>query len=321
MGSRSYGNTIRCESHPDAPLVEDHRAGDLICSECGLVVGDRIVDVGSEWRTFSNDKDAKDMSRVGAVEDPTMEGMDLSTSIGRATGSAGFDEAGNPLYRNRSLESAAEKAKRKANREIKEMAERLSADQSIISSAQHIFHTVHKNKLIKGRSNNAIIAACLFIACRQQSVPRTFKEISGVTNSTTTIKDIGRCYKIIRKALVSTNTNASGISSATTSDLIDRFCSKLNLPKEVKKLADYIVNKINDIPNLTSRSPNSLAAAAIFMACDLTGNSQLRTAEEIGRICGAAENTIKQTIKHMQPVQDKLIPPDFKPTSSGALKK
>jgi hypothetical protein len=27
-----------------------------------------VVDVGSEWRTFSNDKDSKDMSRVGAVE-------------------------------------------------------------------------------------------------------------------------------------------------------------------------------------------------------------------------------------------------------------
>ena len=30
--------------------------GDMICSMCGLVVGDRVIDVGSEWRTFSNDK-------------------------------------------------------------------------------------------------------------------------------------------------------------------------------------------------------------------------------------------------------------------------
>ena len=55
-----------------------------------------------------------------------------TTTIGRATGSAGFDASGNPLYRNRNTESASDKAKRKANREIKEMAERLSADQSII---------------------------------------------------------------------------------------------------------------------------------------------------------------------------------------------
>lgn len=34
-------NKVCCYAHPDAPLIEDHRAGDQICSECGLVVGDR----------------------------------------------------------------------------------------------------------------------------------------------------------------------------------------------------------------------------------------------------------------------------------------
>ena len=70
---------VRCQYHPDAHLAEDYRAGDMICTECGLVVGDRVIDVGryvhlhslvfhyfsylriftdyfSEWRTFSNDK-------------------------------------------------------------------------------------------------------------------------------------------------------------------------------------------------------------------------------------------------------------------------
>ena len=31
----------------------------MVCPACGLVVGDRTIDVGSEWRTFSNDKDSK----------------------------------------------------------------------------------------------------------------------------------------------------------------------------------------------------------------------------------------------------------------------
>jgi transcription initiation factor TFIIB len=310
MGSRSLGSILRCESHPDAALIEDHRAGDMICSQCGLVVGDRIIDVGSEWRTFANDKESTDMTRVGAAEDPTMDGHDLSTTIGRATGSAGFDASGNPLYRNRNTESASDKAKRKANREIKEMAERLSADQSIINSAYHIYHTVQKNKIIKGRSSNAIIAACMFIACRQQSCPRTFKEISAVSNNGTTIKDIGRCYKIIRKTLVSSNENSQGFSVSSSSDLIIRFCSKLDYSKEVRKLAESIVAKASDIPTLTGRSPNSLAAASIYLSADLLGIN-LRTAEEIGKTCGAAENTIKQTIKLMQRQLSKLLPTDF----------
>ena len=51
--------------------------------------------------TFANDTESKDMCRVGAVEDPTLGGADLTTSIGRATGSAGFDENGRPIYRNK----------------------------------------------------------------------------------------------------------------------------------------------------------------------------------------------------------------------------
>ena len=164
----------------------------------------------------------------------------------------------------------------------------------------------------------------MFIACRQQSVPRTFKEISAVT-SNCTIKEIGRCYKIIRKTLVSSNAT-SGISASSSSDLIVRFCSKLNLSKEVRKLADYIVKKTNDIRTLTGRSPNSLAAASIYLAAELTGNGNQRSAEEIGGICGAAENTIKQTIKLMQPELSKLLPEDFAanlsqlPTQSSLVK-
>ena len=45
-------------------LIEDYRVGDKICSEFGLVVGDRVVDVGSEWRTFSNDNGGEDRSRT-----------------------------------------------------------------------------------------------------------------------------------------------------------------------------------------------------------------------------------------------------------------
>lgn len=33
---------VVCPEHTDAHLIEDYHAGDMICSECGLVVGDRF---------------------------------------------------------------------------------------------------------------------------------------------------------------------------------------------------------------------------------------------------------------------------------------
>lgn len=87
-------NRVVCYAHPDSPLIEDYRAGDMICSECGLVVGDRVIDVGSEWRTFSNEKSGVDPSRVGGPENPLLSGGDLSTMIGPGTGAASFDAFG-----------------------------------------------------------------------------------------------------------------------------------------------------------------------------------------------------------------------------------
>ena len=65
---------------------------------CGLVVGDRVIDVGSEWRTFSNDKGGEDRSRVGGPENTLLGSSDLSTMIGPGQGAASFDGSGNPMY-------------------------------------------------------------------------------------------------------------------------------------------------------------------------------------------------------------------------------
>jgi len=99
--NRADPTGIFCKEHPDAPLIEDYRAGDQICSQCGLVVGDRVIDVGSEWRTFSNEKANADPSRVGGPENPLLNGSDLTTIIGGGRGDAAFDEFGAAKYANR----------------------------------------------------------------------------------------------------------------------------------------------------------------------------------------------------------------------------
>lgn len=52
---------------------------------CFVFSGDRVIDVGSEWRTFSNDKATKDPSRVGDTQNPLLSDGDLSTMIGKVT--------------------------------------------------------------------------------------------------------------------------------------------------------------------------------------------------------------------------------------------
>ena len=41
-----------CESND---IITDENRGEKICSQCGLVIEDRMIDVGSEWRAYNQD--------------------------------------------------------------------------------------------------------------------------------------------------------------------------------------------------------------------------------------------------------------------------
>lgn len=36
--------------NPQPNLIEEYSSGDIVCGDCGLVLGDRVVDTRSEWR-------------------------------------------------------------------------------------------------------------------------------------------------------------------------------------------------------------------------------------------------------------------------------
>merc|ERR1712193_450261 len=290
---------VRCQYHPDAHLAEDYRAGDMICTECGLVVGDRVIDVGSEWRTFSNDKDSKDRSRVGDVENRLLSGGDLSTMIGPST--SGQDN-GYSKFNNRRQTNATDRALVNAFREITSMADRINLTGNIVHKAKANFKEVYEGKTLKGRSNDAIAAACLYIACRQESVPRTFKEVCAI--SRVSKKEIGRCFKLIVKTM------EKSVNVITSADFMARFCCNLNLPGSIQTAAAHIAKKSVDLDLVGGRSPLSLAAAAIYMASQ--ASDIRKTAREIGDIAGVAEVTIKQSYKQMFPRAKDLFPENFK---------
>ena len=101
---------------------------------------------------------------------------------------------------NRRTVTSSDRTLINAFKTISEMADRINLPKTIIDRANNLFKMVHDGKNLKGRANDAIAAACLYIACRQEGVPRTFKEIVAV--STVSKKEIGRCFKLILKVCV-----------------------------------------------------------------------------------------------------------------------
>lgn len=223
--------------------------------------------------------------------------------------------------------SSSDRTLLNAFREINGMADHINLPKTIVDRANTLFKQVHDGKNLKGRANDAIASACLYIACRQEGVPRTFKEICAVSKISK--KEIGRCFKLILKAL------ETSVDLITTGDFMSRFCSNLGLPNMVQRAATHIARKAVEVDIVPGRSPISVAAAAIYMASQVRGimvtlhsaikqalfyllfyptqaSEDKRSQKEIGDIAGVADVTIRQSYKLMYPHASKLFPEDFR---------
>ncbi|KAF9462072.1 cyclin-like protein [Collybia nuda] len=291
---------------PNPNIVEEFGSGDLVCGNCGLVLGDRIVDTRSEWRTFANDE-GDDPSRVGAASDPLMEGMEqLDTVISFRDGGSGIARE---LQRaaSRSQNSRAERNLLTAFRDISSWCDQFSLPKTISDIAKQLYKRSDEEKLLRGKPLDAVIAACIFIACRQAHVPRTFREICNLTHVSK--KVLGQCYKALEQAF-NLSPGASAHSSAPSpstgpENLLIRYCNHLDLPANVQSICSDIIVAARKHGIADGRSPVSIAGGAIYFTCHLLG--KVKSVRDISAVAGVSESTIKLVYRLYYSEKEKLV--------------
>ena len=189
-------------------------------------------------------------------------------------------------YTNRRSISSSDRTLINTFRNISGMCDRINLPRTITDRANVLFKKVHDGRSLRGRSNDAIASACLYIACRQEGVPRTFKEIVAV--STVTKKEIGRCFKLILKAHnTEKHTSDRQPWGINAGDFMNRFCGQLGLSRSIQRAATTIAKRAVDLDLVSGRSPISVAAAAIYMATQ--ASSDRKTQKAVSEIAGVAE--------------------------------
>lgn len=326
--------TLMCKDCKENPpnLVEEFSSGDMVCGSCGLVLGDRIVDTRSEWRTFSNDDQGNDdPSRVGDGANPLLNGSQLQTTIAFGDGNARSRD----LLRaqGKSANDKATKGLLAAYKEIGAHCDAVNIPKNVSDTAKHLFKLVDDAKAFKGKSQEAIIAGCIFIACRQCGVPRTFREIYALTKVSK--KDIGRTFKALEKFFAQDSAGKAAMANAaggnvqptdayhtTTStnakDLCLRYCSQLGLKsQQFVKVSQGLADKMSTVGDLAGRSPLSVAAACIYMASYLLGKG--KSPREISQVAGVSDGTIRTAYKYLYQERDRLIEPEWIADGKGKM--
>lgn len=173
-------------------LIEEFSSGDMVCTSCGLVLGDRIIDTRSEWRTFSNDdQNNDDPSRVGDGANPLLNGSQLQTTI--AFGDGGGRARDLHRAQNKATHDKGTKNLLEAYKQIGALCDGWQLQKNVTDTAKHLYKMVTDANQFKGKPQDVIIAGCVFIACRQCGVARTFRETFNLTKVSK--KEIGRIFK------------------------------------------------------------------------------------------------------------------------------
>ncbi len=290
-------------------LVEDHAQGDLICTECGLVVESRTIDECSEWRTFSDsDKAGGDPSRTVGATNNMLSGGGLSTTIGRNPDGT-YNQT---LTRLHNREGNPDKVLMAAFSQIGDMADRMAMNQTIKSGACELYKVVTSSHSTQGKSSVAMFAACLYIACRQEGKTRTFKEICGAAVGST-VKEIGRCYRFIIRVCEGLDLQMQMNEQMITPELLtNRFCGNLGLANsEFIRVCSSAIQKFREIKTgegYSQKQPASIAAAAIYLATNILDKKDIANVSQISAVSGMAEQTIRNSYVDMLPYLERLLP-------------
>lgn len=244
-----------------------------------------------------------------------MEGIDqLDTVISFRDGGSGIARE---LQRaaSRSQNSRSERNMLQAFRDISNWCEQFSMPKTISDIAKQLYKRSEEEKLLRGKSMDAVIAACIFIACRQAKVPRTFREICNLT--CVSKKSLGQCYKALERAF--NLTGGGGASNGredrataitTPEDLLVRYCSHLGLPQWIQSYCKDVIALAREKGVADGRSPISIAGATLLFTTYLFGEP--KSTKDIGTVAGVSETTIKIVYRRFYDEREELVKEEWK---------
>jgi transcription initiation factor TFIIB len=176
-----------------------------------------------------------------------------------------------------------------ATTELKRIATNLNLPPHVKQEAMRIYRQAFKNKLLRGRSINGMVAASLYYAIRKKKIPRTFQEV--IEESSETPRNIRKCYSIIIKEL------KLNVPTANPSFLIPRYVSELGLGPDVEKMAREIVQKYYARFRTSGKDPKGFVAGALYIACKIKDITI--TQKEISDLVGVTEVTLRSRYKNL----------------------
>jgi transcription initiation factor TFIIB len=293
-----------CSACRSEVVITDHECGEVICSRCGVVIARLEGSALQEWRAFSVD-DFYSRCRVGGATSLARYNKGLLTTIGNSRDSK---ESGINFDRIRiwdfRIQTANDRSLKQALPALEHLKESLGLPDTIVEKSAYFYRKAARINLIKGRTVSSVLAASVYLACRELETPRTLNEVSSASNVPR--KKISRDYRLL------VHTFDPKIPAVDHIRCITRIANKVGLSEKTKRMALKIMRQVVAMQISAGKGPMGIAATVLYIAC-LQGG-EIKTQKELSIAAGVTEVTIRNRYSDL-----KKYLQDFAKSSSVAI--
>jgi transcription initiation factor TFIIB len=279
--------TLRCPN-PSCGSDSLHLEGSrYICGACSSCLEDRYIDTSAEWRHFACG--AADPSRCGLPVNEMMPNASISTTVGLARGRCARDVSRISRYQMWNAMPYRERALYNALDPLLAKMTQFGITLSIADEARAIYKRVCDSKMLRGDNRMSILATAFYIACKNQRVARSAKEVAEIFDVdqhslTRVCKRVQELFEI-------------KLPCSEPHDFVRRFASQLELNEFFIGKCDELVADVEASEVLSDCSPTAVAASCINYVVQhaVLGIKRSRIAE----VCKLSDVTVAKIYKRL----------------------
>jgi len=296
-------SSIICLTCNKDSLITDPDSGEVICSSCGHVLTDRNNENRPEWRGFlfgPTQLIRNNRNRTGMPTSLARHDMGLATIIGRinidASGHALDPAVRTTMERLRvwdvrtQIRSSTDRNLRSAFNQLEKLRDRVGISDVAVEKTAYLYRKAQERGLVRGRTIPAVLAAAVYVACREMGTSKTLKDIALAADIRR--KDLSRTYRLLITEL------DLKVPMVDPMKCIAKVANKAGLKEKTKRQAIDTMYEISKRGMTAGKDPMGLAASVLYLSSFDVGERV--TQSQIAEAAGVTEVTLRNRFKDLK---------------------
>ena len=283
----------------------------LICTnpKCGVIYKD-VLDDSPEWRYYgADDNKSVNPTRCGMPINPLLKESSFGCKV-YCNSRSSWEMKKVRRYTEWQSMPYKEKAQYEEYQKIKTLSHNAGIPKIIVDDALRYHQKISEHKTFRGCNRNGVIAASIYISCKINKYPRTAKEIAiifklDITAATKGCKNAVQILNNIEREDI--GVDKTHFCEIRIIDFIERYCSKLNINKELTKLCQFIALRLEQKDAIPENTPHSVAAGIVYFiaqTCKLNVSKK-----DVAGYSNISEVTINKCYKKLEKIKGQFLPP------------